>query len=164
MTNRETLWFFIGKREKIFSMNFRNFKRRLGLLTSHHKNIHALARKINLAVFHWEKRQHEKNFGPLNPFLKFYLIRSEGTDEGLMALYLGRLREICWSLQNNFIPFVDWKNDRTQYNINSPVNGTLNAWEYYFEQPSAFSLEEIYHSRNVRLSGWKFFTPPPKIF
>ncbi|MBQ7152194.1 MAG: hypothetical protein IJR94_08090 [Synergistaceae bacterium] len=145
-------------------MSFRDFKRQLGLLTSRHKNLHALARKINLAVFHWEKRQQEKNFGPLNPSLRFFLIRSEGTDEGLMSLYIGRLREIYWSFQNNFVPFVDWKNYRTQYNIDSPVYGSLNAWEYYFEQPSNFSLEEIYQSRRVKLSGWKFFERPQEFF
>ena len=105
------------------------------------------------------------NFGELNPSVKFYVIRSSGLDEGLLSLYLGRIRQIDRVLRAGFVPIVDYEHSRTQYSVDFPVNGTRNAWEYYFEQPCSYSLDEVYHSRNVRLSGWRFFqtfrTPEP---
>ena len=133
------------------------FKRRLGMYVQHNRFLRGIATDINLALFHWDKRQQDKHFGELNPSVKFYVIRSNGRDEGLLSLYLGRLVQIHNLLQNGFIPVVDYQNYATQYNVGFPVNGTLNAWEYYFEQPSSYTLDEVYHSRNVTLSGWRFF-------
>ena len=137
-------------------MNFLELKRKLGLWITHHEFIGKIAVKINLALFHWNKRQINKSFGPINPDKKFYVIRSNGKDEGLLSLYLGRLRDIDYLLNNGYIPVIDYQNYKTQYNIDSPVDGTTNAWEYYFHQPSEYTLEEVYKSKNITLSGWKF--------
>ena len=37
----------------------------------------------------------------------------------------------------------------TIYNENNKVDKTYNAWEYYFEQLSNFTLEEVYKSKNI---------------
>ena len=39
----------------------------------------------------------------------------------------------------------------TQY-----YNGIDNVWEYFFEQPSEITEEEVYSCKNVYLSGWTF--------
>ena len=41
-----------------------------------------------------------------------------------------------------YIVTVDWQNYKTPYNEETPINGTLNSWEYFFEQPSG--LQDIY--------------------
>ena len=133
------------------------FKRKLGLYVQHNRFLRGIATDINSALFHWDKRQQHKHFGELNPSARFYVIRSSGQDEGLLSLYLGRILQIHDLLQNGFVPIVDYQNYATQYNVDFPVNGTRNAWEYYFEQPCSYTLDEVYHSRNVTLSGWRFF-------
>lgn len=134
-------------------------KRALGLWLSHHNKAMKAARIVNFALFHWKDRQQDKTFGTLNPDKKFFVIRSDNTYQGLLSLYLGELERIYRCFQEGFIPVVDWQNYKTQYNVDFPVNGTTNAWEYYFEQPCTYTLEEVYHSTNVRLSGWNL-TPP----
>ncbi|MBQ7155339.1 MAG: glycosyltransferase [Synergistaceae bacterium] len=138
-------------------MSIKTIKRKLGLIVQHNRLLRGIATDINFALFHWDGREQARKFGPLNPSVRFYVIRSSGMDEGLLSLYLGRLVQINALLKNGFIPIVDYEHYRTQYNVDFPVNGTRNAWEYYFEQPCSFSLGEVYHSRNVMLSGWKFF-------
>lgn len=141
-------------------MGFSKIKRRLGLWMSGHNGIMRIARTVNFALFHWNDRQQDKTFGSLNPDKKFFVIRSDNTCQGLLSLYFGGLEYIYRCFQEGFIPVVDYQNYKTQYNVDFPVNGTFNSWEYYFEQPSVYSLEEIYHSKNVRLSGWNLMPPP----
>lgn len=142
---------------RVMHTKFMNFKRRVGMYVQHNRILRGIATDVNLALFHWDKRQREKSFGELNPTKKFCVIRSSGRDEGLLSLYLGRLIQIQELKDRGYIPIVDYQNYATQYNVDFPVNGTLNAWEYYFEQPCEYKLEEVYRSRNVTLSGWKFF-------
>lgn len=33
-----------------------------------------------------------------------------------------------------------------------PINGTCNSWEYFWKQPSDYTLDEVYRSKNVILS------------
>lgn len=136
-----------------------NIKRKLGLIISHSR-LFGFARKVNFALFQWDKRQQDKSFGSLNPGLKFYVIRSDTMDQGLMSMYFGNVRCVHRLIHDGFTPIVDWQNYMTQYNVDFPVNGTRNAWEYYFEQPCSYTLDEVYKSRNVRLSGWTFCSPP----
>ncbi len=143
---------------------FMKLKRKLGFCFSRSKFLMSIARKVNLMIFHWDKRQQDRSFGPLNPSVRFYVIRPSGTDEGLLSLYLGTLSKVHRCLDEGFVPVVDWQNYMTQYNVDFQVKGTRNAWEYYFSQPCSYSLEEVYQSRNVRLSGWvlRDTMPPPK--
>lgn len=48
---------------------------------------------------------------------------------------------------------VDMENYRTCYSEEHAVNGTNNAWEYYFEQPCGITLQEAYESKNYILSS-----------
>ena len=41
----------------------------------------------------------------------------------------------------------------TLYTEQEAVNGTKNVWEYFFKQPSPYTLEEVYKSKNVILSN-----------
>lgn len=144
---------------------FKRLKRKAGFIISRSKFLMPVFRKLNLILFHWDKRRQDKSFGTLNPSVKFYVIRSDGTDEGLLSLYLGRVREIHRRIEEGYTPIIDWQNYKTQYNVDFPVKGTKNAWEYYFEQPCRYSLDDVYKSKNVRLSGWviRDESPAPEI-
>jgi hypothetical protein len=41
------------------------------------------------------------------------------------------------------------ENYETYYNEKEVIHGTKNAWEYYFEQPSSYHLNEVYKSKQV---------------
>lgn len=92
-----------------------------------------------------------KTFGEKNPNKKFYVIwRKSGT-----AGFFSNLFFVCAHLEIaekfGLIPVVDMKNHPVFYNETTIVNGTENSWEYYFEQASEYSLNEVYESKTVYL-------------
>ncbi len=140
-----------------------NLKSKIGLWIMHKKFLGYAAMNLNRIFFHWDKRQQFKSFGKLNPDKKFFVLRSDGLHDGLLAMYITRLRMIEKLINSGYIPIVDFENYPTQYTMSEPINGTRNVWEYYFEQPCEFKLSEVYNSKNVYLSGWKLSDDPTKI-
>jgi hypothetical protein len=49
------------------------------------------------------------------------------------------------------------RNYLTFFNEQKAINGTFNAWEYYFRQPTEYSLEDAYNGKNVILSRGIYF-------
>lgn len=96
-----------------------------------------------------EMREIKKSFGAKNPESTFYVIRPlSNSVEGLMSLLYNVLLHISYAEQKGYIPVVDFLNYKTQYNVDNE-----NVWEIFFNQPTQFSLEEAYQSRNVIISG-----------
>lgn len=97
--------------------------------------------------------QKKKSFGEYNENKIIYLIKPDYQDgvEGLLSLIHKQVIYIDYAKQKGYIPYVDWKNYMTQY-----YNGIDNVWEYFFEQPSEITEEEVYSCKNVYLSGWTF--------
>jgi hypothetical protein len=106
-------------------------------------------------ILDFEKREHRITGGKLNPGQTFFVIRPTSKEEGLLSLFKSVMRNIEYAEQQGWSPIVDMQNYPTQYNCPTLVNNTRNAWEYFFLQPTTFTLEEVYHSRNVILSGWR---------
>ena len=108
--------------------------------------------KIYNIVFYPKMREKKESYGPLNKDKTFYVIRPR-TDcvEGLMSLFDNVLRQISYAEAQEFIPVVDFENYSTQYQDASLSE--KNVWNYFFTQPSQYSLEEVYQSKNVILSG-----------
>ena len=48
---------------------------------------------------------------------------------------------------------VDMQNYKTIYSSKERINGSNNAWDYYFIQPDGISLEDAYRSKDVVLSS-----------
>ena len=103
-------------------------------------------------VFYPELREKLMCYGENHPDKTFYVIRPR-TDcvEGLMSLFFNVVKHLEYASSKGWIPVVDFENYKTQYT--DLTQDIKNAWEYYFEQTSAYSLEDVYKSRNVRLSG-----------
>lgn len=100
-------------------------------------------------IFYPELVERKMSFGEKNEDKIFYVIRPrKNSVEGLMALLFYVIQQIGYAEKNNYIPVVDFKNYKTQYNI-----ADENAWECFFEQISNYSLDEVYQSKNVVLSG-----------
>ena len=95
------------------------------------------------------------SFGELNKDKVFYIIkRTPGT--GLFSNVLYVLNHLKIAKKNKYIPFVDMENFITIYNERKKINGTKNAWEYYFKNLSNYKLKEIYQSKKVIFTDNKY--------
>lgn len=90
-----------------------------------------------------------KSFGEKNPDKCFYVIYREPYEAGFFSNLAYVIRHLKLIEGTNLIPFVDFENFKTHYNNDKPINGTDNSWEYYFEQLSPYTAEDIYQSKNV---------------
>jgi hypothetical protein len=57
------------------------------------------------------------------------------------------------AIENGYIPVIDMENYKTNYSEEQPIEETKNAWEYYFNQPTVYTLKDAYTARNVILSN-----------
>ncbi len=90
----------------------------------------------------------KKKFGGKNSDKTFLIIKINNSGLGLMGVYNCVLGYLRLAQNNGFIPVIDMKNYKNGYLENDEL-GKVNAWEYYFEQPTKFSLDEAYQSENV---------------
>ena len=116
-------------------------------------------------VYSIQNRQVRKKYGNDNPDKAIYVIRCvndkskyyNGPVNNLMANYFYVLTHLHFARDNGYTAVVDQQNYPVYNSADVPVSGTMNAWEYYWNQPSDVSLEEAYRSRNVILSRRKWF-------
>ena len=87
------------------------------------------------------------NNGKLNPDKIFYIIQRH-PGYGLFSNVAFVINHLKVAKDYGFTPVVDMENYTTVYNEKKKVCNTFNAWEYYFEQTSNFTLEEVYNSKN----------------
>jgi hypothetical protein len=133
----------------------------------------AVSRKLKLIVIlkrfylFWkliiDGREKRKSFGNLNPDKIFFVIRPyyymetnelTTTISNLMFHYYRNLQHLSYAIKNNWIPVVDWENyGPFSHAEKYPINGTKNCWEYFWKQPSDYTLKEVYASENVILSS-----------
>lgn len=93
------------------------------------------------------------SFGDKNPEKVFFVIRQEGLGRGLFSILSGVICYLDFADRCGFIPVIDFENFKTEYNQEEEVCSTKNAFEYYFLPINNISLDEVYSSRCVVLSG-----------
>ena len=109
------------------------------------------------------KKVHIQNFGKLNADKIFYVIqRSPGF--GLFSNLSFVLNHIKIAKSLGAIPIVDMYNFPTIYNEKEKILNTYNSWEYFFEQLSNYSLEEVYQSKNVIITEYEFYSEKEDFF
>lgn len=99
------------------------------------------------------EKNPDKTFYVLRPY--YYLQRNELTlnISNLLSHYYRNLQHLAYAVEKGWVPVVDWENyGPFPHGEDYPVNGTKNCWEYYWEQPSSYTLSEVYQSKNVVLS------------
>lgn len=117
-------------------------------------------------IYHWQTKEKRRTFGLLNPDKTFYVIRSIddknrfyiGPSNNLLANYFYVLSHLAYAQKNGWIPVVDMLNYPVYNSLPYPINGTMNAWEYFWQQPSQYTLDEVYQSKNVILSKQNWFS------
>ena len=97
-------------------------------------------------------RKYKISFKNLFNTKRYYIIRRNTPWAGFFANYLYVLGHIKYAKKKGYIPGVDMENYPTYYNEKEMIEGTKNAWEYYFKQPENASLEEAYTSKNYIIS------------
>ena len=95
-------------------------------------------------------QNHEirKSFGKKMPDKTFYII---GADEGwcgLFAIVAHQLTHIAYAVERGYIPIVDLQNYNNQY-LGKEEMFKENAWEYFFQQPMGYGLNDISKAKNV---------------
>lgn len=107
-------------------------------------------------------KERRVSYGSENPDKTFYVIRPyyfleenelNPLPAHLMYNYYRNLQYIAYAVHKGWIPVVDWEHyGLLLHQEEYPINGTKNGWEYYWNQPSEYSLDEVYRSKNVVLS------------
>ena len=95
---------------------------------------------------YWQ--EHRKSHGKENPDKTFYVIRRRDLYCGLFSLFLTNLQRIDDAVKQGYIPVIDMQSDFNIY-LSEDKIGKENAWEYYFNQPMGYSLQDIKKSKNV---------------
>lgn len=113
------------------------------------KNIKQQIKKIrfiNDAYTKYKWRERKVSYGEENPDKTFYVVRRAGSKVGLFSLVMTSLGYMRYALEHRYIPVIDMCNEDNTY-MQPDRRG--NVWEYYFEQPCGYTLEDIQHSRHV---------------
>jgi hypothetical protein len=122
----------------------------------HHKLPHSVWFFFSSKISKFRDKKYlekAKSFGNLNPDLTFYVIRRRPPGWGFFSNILFVCQGILYARNNGYIPVVDMQNYWIkELSSLKAINGTYNAWCYFFDQPSKVSLEEVYRSKNVILS------------
>lgn len=85
---------------------------------------------------------------------RYYVIRRHPLGAGFFSNYIYVLSHVMYAQSKGWIPVVDMKRYQTLYNEKEVINGTSNAWEYYFLQPAGVALDTAYKSHNYVLSDY----------
>lgn len=139
--------------------DFHKIKRKLNIFMSNItwlKNVYQILIKCNYIIFHWDERKRMIHPGKRDSHNTYYVIRPRGKSEGLLSSWFYVFENVKWALEKNYIPYVDFETENCQYYVANTINGTNNAWEYFFRQPKMLSKQELKEKKNVLLSGWSF--------
>ena len=94
--------------------------------------------------------------GNLHPDKVFYVIQRH-PGFGFFSNLIFVVNHIKIAVDMGFIPMVDMQNFTNIYNEKKKIFNTFNSWEYYYEQISPYTLEEVYKSKNIILTDKTFY-------
>lgn len=111
---------------------------------------------------HTKGRERFASFGENNPDKTFFVVRPYYFTEeneiytsvsNLLFQFYRMLQHISYAMENHWIPVVDWVNyGKFAHQEDYPIHGTTDCWAYFWNQPSPYTLDEVYQSKNVILS------------
>lgn len=113
--------------------------------------------KIYRHLFYGKEKKQFKKSGSFAD-KTFYVIRVRYDNCGIMAYFRYVLSKIWYATQKGYIPVVDMQNGKNAYLTKEEI-GKVNTWEYFFEQPAGYSLEDINDAKNVIFSSLNHCEP-----
>ena len=110
--------------------------------------------KQNIQMKLWDKsgtwqKEHTLLGGRKNPDKVFYVIRRSGMKLGLFSYFNTNLGRISYAYENDMIPVIDMQNFKNSFQAPDEKE---NIWEWFFEQPSDYTLKEVYESKHIIIS------------
>ena len=96
------------------------------------------------------EREQRVSYGSAHADKTFYVVRRNYGYIGLFSIYVTHLGRIRYALENGWIPVVDMQNYPNVY-LEEENLGKQNAWEFFFTQPSAYTMEDVAKAKNVIL-------------
>lgn len=107
---------------------------------------------INEPYTKWKWRERKVCLGNAYPDKTFFIVRRANCKVGLFSHVMTNMGLVDYALKKGYIPVIDMQNGMNNYLERDKI-GKENAWEYYFQQPCGYSLEDIKNARNVILSN-----------
>ena len=92
-----------------------------------------------------------RTYGDANYKKALYVIPENGNGWGFFAELRVLLVKLHFADRYGLVPYLQWGKNFS-YSETEAVNGTYNAYEYYFNQPFITSKEEVYASRLVTIA------------
>ena len=111
--------------------------------------------RVELIVFHSDMRRRTIKGKGYNDHT--YYVMRDYDHIGLFALVYNVGKGVYIALKQTWIPYVDFEHYPCQYTVDREINGTKNAWEYYFEQPFTppEGVSKVYAAgKKIILHGW----------
>jgi len=99
-------------------------------------------------VYNIKNRQRKQRLGLENPDMKFYVIGFNCGWNGLGWIIIHIIEHLEYAEKNGYVPVIDLKNFKSQY-VSDKNYGKENVWEYWFEQPTEYNLQDILKSKHV---------------
>ncbi len=121
----------------------------IGLANMHNTNFRntVIALATKPGVFYFEE------YGNLNPDKNICIMGMDDnyiTQGGLLSELRNLLVRFAMAEHFGFVPVVEFRH--SLYTEDEPMNGTTNAFEYYFNQPTEISLQDAWSSKYVYIS------------
>ena len=115
---------------------------------------------IKLRKYKYWKRRKETvahdpkkcSYGKENPDKTFYVARRFSEVEGHCSMLMTMLGHFYLADRMGMIPVVDMKNHYSELWQEREKRGLENSWEYFYEQPAGYTLDDIAKSKKIFLS------------
>ena len=130
----ENIKTFLGKHPKL------NYLQRV----LRHRNDPVFVKNV-MSIGHNPNAFRLQSNGEKNPDKNIFFIEVNGA---MGAMYRYMLYALWEAERLGFIPVIKFHNNCI-YREEHPVDGTSNAFEYYFSQPAEITLSEMYESKRV---------------
>ena len=107
---------------------------------------------VDSVYVRYKWREKKISPGKYNPDITFFVVRRATCKVGLFSHVMTNMGLVRQALELGYIPVIDMQGNENSY-LEKDEIGKKNAWEFYFEQPCGYTLEDVRNSKNVILSS-----------
>jgi len=119
------------------------------LIYSFIKNRNEREKIISNYKFRFKWRERKECYGNENRKKIFFIIRRISEFEGHFSMINTVLGHLEKADKKKYIPIIDMKNYYSSLWQNEDRKYLENAWEYFYEQPCGYTLNDIKKSKNI---------------
>jgi hypothetical protein len=117
-----------------------------------------LCKEVQRRMPYYKTHEVKKCLGAKMPDKTFYVIGFDEGWTGLFGIVKHQLMHIIYAVERGYIPIIDLQHYYSQYLTFNELFKE-NAWEYFFEQPTKYGLNDIRSAKNIIKSVQNAFPP-----